>query len=101
MKLSRHSKQRMAERSSVKKQQIPFFKNALLYGIPINQLPDSRLKSNFTLKMKRYKSQIKLYKGYMFAYSKNSKQLYTMYAIPDEYQDELNELRIKYKKWKI
>lgn len=81
MKLSKHGKQRMAERTSVKKNQMPFFRNALLYGKAAGCIKPGKVRDFIASKSRRAKA--KLYKGYVFIYSKNGKQLYTMYKLPD------------------
>lgn len=80
MKLSRHSKQRMMERANVSRNQEKFFKNALQYGLSIEQIKDEKLKKELKNREK-WNSRIKVYKGYVFVYSRNSHQLYTLYKL--------------------
>ncbi len=84
MKLSKHSKERMKERVGIKSKRIAenFFKNALMNGITAEQVKDEKLKQRLKSREK-YNSKVKLYKGWVFVYSKNSHQLYTMYKLEE------------------
>lgn len=82
MKLSKHSIQRMKERANVVCNQTRFFRNALLYGKSPSQITDINLKNKLKQKEK-WNSKVKLYKNYIFIYSKNEKQLYTMYKMEE------------------
>lgn len=84
MKLSKHSIERMKERANIKNQKIRenFFRNALRKGLSINQIKDEKIQ-NILKKRIKYNSQIKVYKGYVFIYSKNSHQLYTLYRMEE------------------
>ena len=84
MKLSKHSKERMKQRANIKSIHIQekFFKNALLKGVSPEQVEDSLLKQRLKSREK-YNSKVKLYKGWVFVFSKNSKRLYTMYKLED------------------
>ena len=87
MKLSNHSKIRMRERTAFNSQErYSLFREALQYGKSLNQIEDKELK-NYIWSKSRY-CKIKVYKGYMFLYSKNSHQLYTMYKIPERFKGE-------------
>lgn len=84
MKLSKHSRERLKQRANIKSQKIQdnFFRNALRNGITPEQVEDEQLK----LKLKsreKYNSKVKYYKGWVFVYSKNSHQLYTMYKLEE------------------
>ena len=85
MKLSKHSKQRMKQRANIKNQKIQenFFRNALKNGLSISQVKDEELQKWIKARIK-YNCNIKVYKNWVFIYSKNSKQLYTMYELPEE-----------------
>lgn len=84
MKLSQHSKLRIRERTTFNhKERRQLFKNALQNGKSINDIEDKRVR-NFVNSKQQYNSKIKLYKDYVFIYSKNSHQLYTMYELPEE-----------------
>ena len=87
MKLSNHSKIRMRERSSVTSNQIAFFRNALRLGKSAGEMKDGKIK-DFLLKKEQCNCKVKLYRGYIFIYSKNGKQLYTMYKLPEELLEE-------------
>ena len=63
-----------------------FYKNALKKGKSPHQLKEGILK-NYLLSKIQWNCNVKYYKGYIFVYSRNSKQLYTMY----EYKGEQNE----------
>lgn len=82
MKLSKHSIERMRERANVSRHQENFFRNALKYGKSIAQIEDNDLKTRLQGRIK-YNSTLKVYKGYVFIYSRNSHQLYTMYKLED------------------
>lgn len=87
MKLSKHSKQRMRERTPFNSdERRKLFREALDYGLSIQQIDDKKLK-HYVWSKSRY-CKIKVYKGYMFLYSKNSHQLYTMYEIPDRFKGD-------------
>ena len=84
MKLSQHSKLRIRERTTFNhKERRQLFKNALQNGKSINDIKDKRVR-NFINSKQQYNSKIKLYKDYLFIYSKNKHQLYTMYELPEE-----------------
>ena len=84
MKLSLHSKLRMEERAKIDtRNQKPFYANALKKGKSPNDLKEGFLKQ-YLLSKQRKKSKVKLYRGYVFVYSRNNKQLYTMYELPKE-----------------
>ena len=86
MKLSQHSKERISERTNLDKgNQKAFFRAALDKGIPPNNLKEGKLKEYLLARENQCK--IKVYKGYIFIHSKNSKRLYTMYKIPDELKE--------------
>ena len=92
MKLSNHSKQRMRERTPFNSdERRKLFRAALDYGKSLHQIEDKKLKHYIWCKSRYCK--IKVYKGYMFLYSKNNHQLYTMYKIPERFRGELNENR--------
>jgi len=87
MKLSQHSKERMKQRVGIKSKKIAenFFRNALQKGISPEQVEDELLKQRLRSRQK-YNSKVKLYKGWVFVYSKNSHQLYTMYKLEELWQ---------------
>ena len=83
MKLSNHSKKRIKERTNLNhKERRQLFRNALKHGNDIQHIKDKRI-HDFMASKKRFNSQIRLYHGYLFIYSRNSHQLYTMYKLPD------------------
>ena len=87
MKLSSHSKQRMKQRANVSRNQERFFRNALTNGLSINQIKNEELKKWLKSRIK-YNSNIKVYHNWVFIHSRNSKQLYTMYELPEEFREE-------------
>lgn len=85
MKLSKHSILRMKQRTDCNhKDRKKFYKDALKYGKSYGTINDERLR-NYLLSKETNHSRAKLYKGYVFIHSKNSKQLYTMYKLPDKF----------------
>ena len=91
MKLSNHSKQRLRERTSLNhNERRKLFKLALIKGESIKQIKNDKIKRYLAPKQ-RYNSKIKLYKDYVFVYSKNSHQLYTIYKLPDYLKEEVKE----------
>ena len=83
MKLSQHSKQRMRERTNLNHQERRMlFRHALDNGKSPQEIKDENLKSYLK---EKGNCKIKIYKGYIFIYSKNGKQLYTMYEIPKQF----------------
>jgi len=88
MKLSKHSKIRLKERTTLnhaERRQI--FRLALTNGICIDKVKNERIK-RFMMSKQRYNSQVKLYRGYVFIYSRNSHQLYTMYELPNDLKSQ-------------
>ena len=86
MKLTNHSIQRMKERAGVRyNERIKLFKQALLKGKSPMELKDDKLKKYLLSKQHPHKNKVKLYKGYVFVYSMNSK-LYTMYELPERFR---------------
>lgn len=86
MKLTKHSKLRMKERTGLNhNERKSLFRRALDNGKSINDIKDDRTRE-YLLKKKNCK--VKLYRGYVFLYSKNSKTLYTMYKLPDGIEKE-------------
>ena len=83
MKISKHAKIRIKERTHLDTQERrKLFSLALKRGKYIQQIKNKKIHDYLAFK-KRYNSQIKLYKNYVFVYSRNSHQLYTMYKLPD------------------
>lgn len=89
MKISKHAKVRMKERLSLKQTEMrQIFRLALRHGKYISDIKNERIK-RYLMSKKRFNSQVRLYRGYVFIYSKNSRQLYTMYKLPNELESEL------------
>lgn len=84
MKLSKHSRERLKQRANIKSQKIQenFFRNALRNGVSPEDIQDKQLQLKLKAK-ERYNSKIKIYKGYVFIYSRNSHQLYTTYKMEE------------------
>lgn len=83
MKLSKHSKKRIRERTELNhKERRQMFRNALDNGKSLQDIKDEKIKKY--IKDRSNNCKIKLYKGYLFIYSKNNHILYTMYKLPNE-----------------
>lgn len=83
MKTSKHSRIRMCERTEYNhSDRRMLFRNALDNGKSIQDIKTKEVRDFISRKSKNCK--IKLYKDYVFIYSKCSKQLYTMYRLPDD-----------------
>lgn len=90
MKLSKHSKIRLRERTNFNhKERQLIFKNALKNGLSPEKVKNQKLKNFMNSKNRRCK--IKLYKGYLFLYGRNSHILYTMYKVPEHLGGDSNE----------
>lgn len=84
MKLSKHSIERMEERTKLDKGNFKeFYRSALKHGKHYKDLPYGELK-RFLQSKTKWNCRAKYYKGYIFLYSKNNKQLYTMYEYKGE-----------------
>lgn len=83
MKLSKHSKQRMRERTDLNhKERQRLFRYALDNGKDYHHIKDEEVRKY--VKNRSSGCKIKLYQDYMFLYSKNKHRLYTMYRLPEE-----------------
>lgn len=91
-KVSRHASMRMKERTPYNhKERRRLFREALLYGKNAYDIKDPNLKGYMLSKKGR--AYVKLYKGYIFIYSKNTKHLYTVYPLPEDLRgDKTREL---------
>jgi len=88
MRLSKHSKIKMRERANLKSnEKLRMYKLALKHGKRVGEIKNEKLKSYLAPKQK-FNSRIIVYQGYVFVHSKNSKQLYTMYKLPEGLGDE-------------
>lgn len=82
--ISNHGRMRMKERTGLNhKERKKFFDEAVLKGKSPNDITDEEIKK--FLLSKQINCKVKLYKGYVFIHSKNSKRLYTMYKLPDKF----------------
>ena len=89
MKLSKHSKKRMRERTPFNsKERKKLFREALSYGKSPNDITDYELHKFMASKQN---CKVKLYKDYIFIYSKNSHMLYTMYELPENLKEVRSE----------
>lgn len=92
MKLTKHSRKRIKERTHIKKRgQERFFRLALNRGISLGQARKLKLDKvviEYLKKLNRGK-QVKIYNDYVFIYCKNSKRLYTMYKCPDNVSESI------------
>ena len=87
MRLTKHSKQRIKQRTSLnRREQKRLFRLALNNGKSAGQIEDEKLKKYIERKSKICKA--KVYKDYVFIYSKNGKSLYTMYKLPKVFKKE-------------
>ncbi len=90
MKISNHAKMRMRERTEFNHQERKrLFRNALDKGKSLQDIEDDKIKQ-FVEKIEKRNCKVKLYLGYVFIYSKHSKQLYTMYKLPKELEGGKN-----------
>lgn len=98
MKLTRHSRKRIKERTDIKKRgQERFFRLALDNGISLGQARKLKLDKvviEYLKKLNRGKD-VKIYNGYVFIYCKNSKRLYTVYKCPDNISESIQKWRDK------
>ena len=84
MKLTNHSKVRYKERVGVThKEQVKLFKEALTKGKSPADIKDPSLRRFLT----KPGAKAKLYKNYVFVYSKTSKVLYTVYELPERFKE--------------
>ena len=87
MILTEHSKQRMRERTNLNhKERMKLFREALTKGKSPKEIKNKEIKQY--LAGKQYKCQVKLYKGYVFVHSKTSKKIYTMYKLPEIFDEK-------------
>lgn len=85
MKLSQHSKIRMRQRTELNhKARRHFFREALDKGKSLAEIQNEDLKKYI---MSKQNCKVKIYKDYIFLYSKNTKRLYTMYKLPEKYRE--------------
>ena len=83
MRLSNHSKIRMRERTELNhKERLKLFREALNKGKNAQDIKNEEIKA--FIKSKENRCKIKLYKDYVYIYSKTGKTLYTMYKLPDK-----------------
>lgn len=85
MKLSKHGKIRLRERTPLNhKERAILINNILSKGKSPEAIKDEKTKQ-FLKSKERWNSKVKLYNNYVFIYSKNNKRLYTMYKLPEEF----------------
>lgn len=98
MKLTKHSRKRIKERTNIKKRgQERFFRLALHNGISLGQAKQLKLDKvviEYLKKLNRGQN-VKIYNDYVFIYCKNSKRLYTVYKCPDNISESLRRWRNK------
>lgn len=82
MKLSKHSLERIKERANINANQKAFFRNALDKGKSPGEIKNEKIRV-YLMSKETWRSKVKLYKGYVFIYSKNNKRLYTMYKMEE------------------
>lgn len=92
MKLTKHSRKRIKERTHIKKRgQERFFRLALNRGISLGQARQLKLDKVVIEYLKKLNrgQQVKIYNDYVFIYCKNSKRLYTMYKCPENISESI------------
>ena len=83
MKITKHGKHRMRERTPFNsKERKTLYRDALRNGKTPNDITDIVFKKYL---LSKPNCKIKIYKGYIFIHSKNSGRLYTMYEIPKRF----------------
>ena len=88
MKLSKHSKLRMKERTEFNhNERKRLFRDALNNGLDWGGMKDCPLK-DYLRDISERNCKVKAYKGYVFIYSKNGSQLYTMYKLPKKFLEK-------------
>lgn len=84
MKLSEHSKKRMRQRVNLNhKERLQLANDAIKYGKSGNDISPKKNKELREYLLSKPNCKVKLYKGYVFIYSKNSCRLYTVYPLPE------------------
>lgn len=87
MKLTQHSKIRIRERTDLNhNERKMLFKYALKNGKSLDKIESEKIKRFIASKSK--KSKVKLYRGYIFIYTKYNKRLITMYELPESLKEE-------------
>ena len=82
-KVSKHGQMRMKQRTQLNhRERATMLREALNKGQTPQQVEDELLRG-YLLSKVRFNSKVKLYKGYVFIYSRNSHRLYTMYELPE------------------
>lgn len=98
MKLTKHSRERIKERTNIKKRgQERFFRLALNRGISYGQAKKMKLDKVVVEYLKKLNrgQQVKIYNDYVFIYCKNSKRLYTVYKAPDNISESIRRWKEK------
>lgn len=94
-----HGFERVKERSDFCDKQLNnLSRYAIKNGINISDIPDGRLKKYVWHRIKQRDKRVKLYRGYVFIFFKNSKRLITFYPLPDFFIPEYKEISKKRKK---
>lgn len=83
MKISKHGNLRMRERTPYNhKERYKMFKEAITKGKNPQDIKDESIRRYMVSKHNKGIANMKLYKDYIFIYSKHGKRLYTMYKLP-------------------
>ena len=94
MKLSKHSKKRLSERTDLPDKNFTrFFRAALDHGLCAGQAENRGYAPcvvNYLRGRNKY-TRAKIYKGYVFVYSKSNKVLYTVFKAPDNIIKSMEE----------
>ena len=90
MKISNHAKMRIRQRTNLNHQERRrLFRHALDKGKSLNEIKNEDVRT-FVENIQRSNCKVKLYLNYVFIYSKNKKQLYTMYKLPHHLEEKEN-----------
>lgn len=88
-----HAYERIKERSNIKNKELyNLSSHAIKNGISFNQIPPGSLKSYVGYKVAKKNKRVKLYRGYVFIFFKNSKRMITCYPIPEKHLKEYKKL---------
>lgn len=92
MRLSKHSKLRIKERTPVKNK-AKLFRDALNKGLCLEEAQNKGFSKTVICYLKKLNSRqkAKIYKDFVFIYSKGNHTLYTVYECPKNIKDELRK----------
>ena len=93
-----HGYERVKERSNISDKELnnlSFF--AIKNGIGFNQVPTGKLRNYLWYRAYKNDKRIKLYRGYVFIFFKNSRRLITCYPIPEKHIEEYEKIAKEFK----